>query len=63
MTDYTSRMIRYGMLTRDEAIKMIKEKEHKLDPLVVRDFCEFCGYTEQEFWNIIDKKSNYLTKL
>ena len=46
------------MLTRDEAIKMVKEKEANLDPLVVRDFCEFCGYTESEFWAIIDKLYN-----
>ena len=58
VTDYTSRMIRYGMLTREDAIKMVKEKEANLDPLVVKDFCEFCGYTEQEFWAIIDKFYN-----
>lgn len=58
VTDYTSRMIRYGMLTREEAIKIIKEKEANLDPLVIRDFCEFCGYTETEFLAIIDKFYN-----
>lgn len=57
-TDYTSRMIRYGMLTRDEAIELVKEHDHKLDPLCVRDFCEFYGYTETEFWAIIDKLYN-----
>ena len=29
-----------------------------LDPLCVRDFCEFLGYTEKEFWDIIDKQYN-----
>lgn len=57
-TDYTARYIRYGMLTREEAVKIIKERDHNLDPLCVRDFCEFCGYTQQEFWAIMDKFYN-----
>ena len=57
-TDYCARTIRYGMMTRDEAIQLVKERDHALDPLCVRDFCSFCGYTEQEFWSIIDKLYN-----
>lgn len=57
-TDYASRMIRYGMISRDEAIKLVREHDSKLDPLCVRDFCEFCGYTETEFWKIVDKMYN-----
>ena len=51
-------MIRYGLLTREEAIKLVKERDHALDPLCVRDFCEFLGYSEKEFWEIIDKQYN-----
>ena len=29
-----------------------------VDPLCVRDFCAFCGYTETEFWAIMDKFYN-----
>lgn len=57
-TDYSARMVRYGMISRDEAIKLVKDHDGKLDPLCVRDFCEFCGYTETEFWNIVDKLYN-----
>jgi len=57
-TDYAARMVRYGIISRDEAIKLVKEHDHKLDPLCVRDFCTFCGYTETEFWSIIDKLYN-----
>ena len=45
-------------MTREEAIPIIKERDGKLDPLCVRDFCEFCGYTETEFWAILDKFYN-----
>lgn len=54
-TDYASRFVRYGMLTRDKAIELVKEHDSALDPMAVRDFCEFCGYTESEFWKIVDK--------
>jgi N-acetyl sugar amidotransferase len=57
-TDYASRLIRYGLMTREEAIKLVRERDHALDPLAVRDFCDFCGYTETEFWNIIDNMYN-----
>jgi N-acetyl sugar amidotransferase len=57
-TDYTARYIRYGMMTREEAKKIIKERDHNLDSLCVRDFCQFCGYTETEFWKIVDKFYN-----
>ena len=53
-TDYASRWVRYGLLTRDEAIELVKKHDHDLDPLSVRDFCEFVGYSESEFWKIID---------
>lgn len=57
-TDYAARMVRYGMLTREEAIQLAKEHDGQLDPWSVRDFCEFVGYTEGEFWKIIDRFYN-----
>lgn len=57
-TDYASRFIRYGILTREEAIELVKKYDHALDPKCVRDFCEFCEYTESEFWSIVDKLYN-----
>ncbi len=57
-TDYAARMVRYGMITREEAVNLVRAHDHDLDPLSVRDFCEFCGYSETEFWNIIDSLYN-----
>ena len=54
-TDDAARMVRYGYLTREQAVQLVKEHDGNLDPLCVKDFCEFCGYTETEFWSIIDK--------
>ena len=57
-TDYAARMVRYGLLTREEAFKLVEKHDHALDPLAVRDFCTFLGYSETEFWEIIDKLYN-----
>ena len=57
-TDYAARMVRYGLATRDEAIELVKKTDHNLDPLCVRDFCDFCGYSETEFWSIVDSMYN-----
>lgn len=57
-TDYAARMVRYGMLSREEAFELVKKHDHDLDPLAVRDFCEFIGMSERDFWNIIEKQYN-----
>ena len=57
-TDYASRYVRYGMMTRDEAIKLVKERDGNLDPKCVEDFCEFLGYSETEFWEIVNSFYN-----
>lgn len=57
-TDYSARLIRYGLLTREEGFELVRKYDHALDPLCVRDFCEFTGYSEIEFWNIVDRFYN-----
>ena len=58
VSDYASRFVRYGLLSRDEAVKLVNEKEHKLDNKVIEDFCAFTGYTKSEFWAIVEKHYN-----
>jgi N-acetyl sugar amidotransferase len=57
-TDYAARFVRYGMITRNEAIELVKKHDHDLDVKCMRDMCDFLGYKEDEFWNIIDKLYN-----
>lgn len=54
-TDYSARMIRYGLISREEGFAMVQKHDHALDPLCVRDFCNFVGYSEKEFWEIVEK--------
>lgn len=57
-TDILSQWIRAGQITRKEAVQLVKEREHILDRRMLRDFLDFTGYTEEEFWRIIDKHAN-----
>jgi N-acetyl sugar amidotransferase len=57
-TDYSSRFVRYGLLDRNQALELVKRHDHDLDPLTMRDFCDFCGYSEREFWGIVDRWYN-----
>lgn len=57
-TDYASRLIRYGLLSRDEAIKLVNEHDEYLDEKCIEDFCKFTGYSFDEFYKIINKFYN-----
>lgn len=57
-TDYASRFVRYEMLSREDAVHLVKEHDHNLDPKSVDAFCDFLGYTKSEFWSIVDKFYN-----
>lgn len=57
-TEMASRYIRAGKMTREEAIKLVNEKDHKLDQIVLDDYCKFVGITVKEFWEIADKWYN-----
>jgi len=54
-TDYCSLDIREGRMTREEAVKWVNEEEYKLDRKMLQDFIDFCGYTEDEFWQIAER--------
>ncbi len=57
-TDYASLYIREGMMTREEALKYVNEEEYKLDPKMLKDFLDFTGITETEFWDTVEKFAN-----
>jgi len=56
--DVASHLIRYGYITRDHAINVVREQEGELDQRVLDDFLAFTGYKPHEFWNIMDKWFN-----
>jgi N-acetyl sugar amidotransferase len=60
-TDVASSWIREGIIDRSRAMELVKEHDHKLDGRVMHAFCDFCGYTIDEFWSIVHKhKADYV---
>ncbi len=57
-TDYAARWVRYGLLTREEAVKLAEERDHNVDPKIVEDFCDFTGMTIKEFYEALDNLYN-----
>lgn len=57
-TDYSARYVRYGVLTREEAIELVKKHDHALDPRCIEEFTKFIGCTVTEFWKIVDSLYN-----
>lgn len=57
-TDYASRWVRYGVLTREEAVKLIEEKDHAVDSKIIQDFCRFTGMSIKEFYDALENHYN-----
>ena len=57
-TDVLSTWIREGRITRKEAVEKVLENDWKLDRKMLFDFLSFIGYTEKQFWDIVDKYAN-----
>jgi len=57
-TDVACYWIRTGRIAREEGIRLVKEHDHKLDKIVLKDFLDFVGHSEKEFWEAVDKYYN-----
>lgn len=57
-TDYAARWVRYGMLTREQAVELAEQKDHAIDPKIIEDFCAFTGMTIKEFYDALEKLYN-----
>ena len=57
-TDYASKFIRYGLITREEGIELVKKYDHRVDQKAVADFCAFTGYSLREFYSIVERFYN-----
>lgn len=55
VTDVVGYWRRIDTITKENGKKLIELNDHKLDPLILKDFLDFTGYTENEFWGIVEK--------
>lgn len=58
VADIASRLVREGVLTRQQAILLTNNHDYKCDPKAKRDFCESIGITEEFFDSIVEKHVN-----
>jgi len=59
VTEMASRYIRAERMSREEAVRLVNERDHKLDQQVLDDYCSFVNITVQEFFRIADKWYNH----
>lgn len=59
-SDVLSMWIREGRISRDAAVRLVQDTEHKLDPNDLRDFLGFTGITRAEFWCTVTDWANRL---
>ena len=53
-TDDASHEVRDGHITREEAISLVKSYDGEFPDKYFRDFIDYLGITNIEFWNIVD---------
>lgn len=58
VSDMACRLVREGLLTKEQAMQKIKDSDWICDPLAKRDFCRTIGITEKEFDETVDKFAN-----
>ena len=60
-TDVASCWIRDGIIDRERAMELVRNNDSKLDERIRNMFCDFCGYTPKEFYDIVLKhKADYV---
>lgn len=57
-TDYASKFIRYGLISRDEGIELVKNYDHRIDQRAVKEFCDFLGYSLTDFYTVVESLYN-----
>lgn len=65
VTDSCSKLIREGRMSREGGIKLVKKLDAILDSISLEHYLKFAGYTEEQFFSIVDKfyeKSNLFKK-
>jgi N-acetyl sugar amidotransferase len=54
VSDVVSRRVREGLMSLEDAKTLIKVYDPEIDPEALEDFCNTCGYTVGEFWEIVN---------
>lgn len=58
ITDYVNEDIRWGRMSRAEAIELVRKYDGSCSPEYIKSFCDYIEITVDEFWQQIDKSVN-----
>lgn len=58
VTDQVCEAIRLGMMTRAEAIKLVKKYDGKCADKYIDKFCRYIGISKQKFWQVAESFRN-----
>ncbi len=58
VSDMACRYVRHGLLTREQALQYIADRDYQCDPAAKKDFCKTLGITEEHFDLTVDKHAN-----
>jgi hypothetical protein len=60
VTDIATRRWREGLISTEERALMIAQRDPILDPKSLNDFCKTLGYTEDQFWAIVERITKFI---
>lgn len=58
VSDLACRFVREGVMSKEQALRLIKDKDWVCDPAAKKDFCRTIGISEDEFNATVDKFAN-----
>ena len=53
-SDNINEEIRYGRISREEGIQIVKKFDGKCSPEIIDEFCEYIEITKEQFWQLVD---------
>lgn len=58
VTDEVCEEIRFGRMSREEAVNLVQKYDGKCNRKYILMFCEYLGISENKFWDVVEKYRN-----
>lgn len=58
VTDEVCEEIRFGRMTREEAVGLVKKYDGKCSPIYIEKFCDYIGIPQKKFWQVVESFRN-----
>lgn len=59
VSDMACRHVREGLMTKEQALQLIRDRDYILDPAAKADFCRTLEISHQDFDDTVEKYTNY----